>query len=118
MKPQKTLVAIAFGVYLLGLGFLGGMAAERIRFDQRRTAVLDRYNDTIREWHQSRMLIERGKKPNEREHGQQLRRKRSSARSANWPRLIDESIRLKLKPIKPRPVKTSPATRVSGQVAR
>ena len=59
MKPQRTLVGIAFGVYLVGLGFLGGMAAERIRFDQRRTAVLDRYNDTIREWHQSRMLIER-----------------------------------------------------------
>ena len=59
MKPQKTLVAIAFGVYLLGLGFLGGMAAERIRFDQRRTAVLDRYNDTIREWHEFRMLTER-----------------------------------------------------------
>jgi hypothetical protein len=50
---------VALGLYLLGLGFLGGMAAERIRFDQRRTAVLDRYNDTIREWHQFRMLIER-----------------------------------------------------------
>jgi len=27
---------ITLGLYLLGLGFLGGMAAERMRFDARR----------------------------------------------------------------------------------
>jgi hypothetical protein len=52
-------LCVAIGLYLLGLGFLGGMVAERMRFDQERTAVLDRYNDKIREWHQFRMLIER-----------------------------------------------------------
>ena len=39
--------------------FACGVAVERIRFDQGRTAVLDRYNDTIREWHDLRMLTER-----------------------------------------------------------
>ena len=46
-------------MYLLGMAFACGVAVERIRFDQGRTAVLDRYNDTIREWHDFRMLTER-----------------------------------------------------------
>ncbi len=41
------------------MAFACGMAVERIRFDQRRTALLDRYNDTIRAWHEFRMLTER-----------------------------------------------------------
>ena len=41
------------------MAFACGVAVERIRFDQGRTAVLDRYNDTIREWHDLRMLTER-----------------------------------------------------------
>jgi hypothetical protein len=59
MTKHRFALVIALGLYAVGLGFLGGMAAERIRFDQRRTAVLDRYNDTIREWHEFRMLTER-----------------------------------------------------------
>jgi hypothetical protein len=59
MTRHQFGLCVALGLYLLGLGFLGGMAAERIRFDQARTAVLDRYNDKIREWHQFRMLVER-----------------------------------------------------------
>ena len=41
------------------MAFACGMAVERTRFDQRRTAVLDRYNDTIREWHEFRLRTER-----------------------------------------------------------
>jgi hypothetical protein len=41
------------------MAFACGMAVERIRFDQGRTAVLNRYNDTIREWRDFRMLTER-----------------------------------------------------------
>jgi len=57
-RPQVVIVT-GVAVYLLAMAFACGMAVERIRFDQGRTAVLDRYNDTIREWHQSRMLAER-----------------------------------------------------------
>ncbi len=57
-RPQVVMVT-GVSVYLLGMAFVCGMAVERIRFDQRRTAVLNRYNDTIREWHEFRMLTER-----------------------------------------------------------
>lgn len=57
-RPQVVIVT-GVSVYLLGMAFACGVAVERIRFDQGRTAVLDRYNDTIREWHDFRMLKER-----------------------------------------------------------
>ena len=57
-RPQVVIVT-GVAVYLLAMAFACGMAVERIRFDQRRTSMLDRYNDTIREWHDFRMLTER-----------------------------------------------------------
>ena len=57
-RPQVVIVT-GVSVYLLGMAFACGTAVERIRFDQRRTAMLDRYNNTIREWHEFRMLTER-----------------------------------------------------------
>ena len=57
-RPQVVIVT-GVSVYLLAMAFACGMAVERIRFDQGRTAVLDRYNDTIREWHDFRMVTER-----------------------------------------------------------
>ena len=59
MTRARIVVVAGLSLYLLGMAFACGMLTERIWFDQRRTAVLDRYNDTIREWHQSRMLAER-----------------------------------------------------------
>ena len=59
MKPQKTLVAIAVGVYLLGFGMLVGMALDRMRFDAQRTAVLTRYELALREWKTYRMAFEK-----------------------------------------------------------
>ena len=59
MTPPQVVIVTGVSVYLLGMAFACGMAVERIRFDQRRAAVLDHYNDTIREWHDFRMLTER-----------------------------------------------------------
>ena len=57
-RPQVVIVT-GVSVYLLRMAFACGTAVERIRFDQGRTAVLDRYNDSIREWHDFRILTER-----------------------------------------------------------
>jgi len=54
-----VVIVTGVSVYLLGMAFVCGVAVERIRFDQGRTAVLDRYNDSIREWHDFRILTER-----------------------------------------------------------
>ena len=59
MTRAQVVIVTGVSVYLLGMAFACGMAVERIRFDQRRTAVLDRYNETLREWHEFRMLTER-----------------------------------------------------------
>lgn len=59
MTRARIVVVAGVSVYLPGMAFACGMLAERIWFDQRRTAVLDRYNDTIREGQQFRMQAER-----------------------------------------------------------
>jgi hypothetical protein len=59
VKRQKTPVALAVGVYLLGFGMLVGMALDRMRFDVQRTAVLARYEQTLREWKTYRMALEK-----------------------------------------------------------
>ena len=57
--PQKTLVGIAVGVYLVGLGMLAGTALDRMRFDAQRTAVLARYEQALRDWKTYRMAFEK-----------------------------------------------------------
>ena len=37
-------------LYFFVLGFAGGMASERIRFDRERAAVLHRYGEAVRQW--------------------------------------------------------------------
>lgn len=56
-------IALGLGVaiYLFGLGFLGGLVAERVRFDQRRIAMLQRYNEALRRTHQHLMSLEQGR---------------------------------------------------------
>ena len=39
------------GLYLAGLGFLGGVVAERVRFDRQRVKVIRRYDKAVRMWH-------------------------------------------------------------------
>jgi hypothetical protein len=47
MTSQKTLLATAVGVYLLGFGLLVGTVIGRMRFDAKRTAVLTRYEQAL-----------------------------------------------------------------------
>ena len=44
---------------LFVLGFAGGMASERIRFDRERTAMLHRYDEAVRHWQGFLMGAER-----------------------------------------------------------
>jgi hypothetical protein len=57
---HRFAIRVALGLYLLGLGFLGGMAAERMRVDARRDAVLRQYDDVLQRWHTVLMEIEKG----------------------------------------------------------
>ena len=59
MTRGRTVVVSALSLYLLALGFAGGMASERIRFDRERTAVLHQYYRAVREWHAFLMSAER-----------------------------------------------------------
>ena len=59
MKPQKTLLAIMVGVYLLGFGMLAGVVLDRMRFDGQRTAVLTRYEQALRRMEDVPMALEK-----------------------------------------------------------
>ena len=58
MIRRRTVLAGGLAVYLLVVGFAGGMAAERIRYDRERADVLARYDGAVREWHAMLMRIE------------------------------------------------------------
>jgi hypothetical protein len=47
-------------LYLLGLGFLSGMATERIWFDQRRAESIRQYDEALRRWQAHLMRLEQG----------------------------------------------------------
>jgi hypothetical protein len=47
------------GMWLALMGFLGGMAVERIRFDQHRTSVLDRLRAAESRLHERLMAVEK-----------------------------------------------------------
>ena len=56
---KRVLGAAGLALYLVTFGFAGGMAAERIRFDRERAAVLHRYDAAVRDWHQFLIGAER-----------------------------------------------------------
>ena len=58
MIRRRTVLAGGLAVYLLVVGFAGGMAAERIRYDRERADVLARYDGAVREWHATLMRVE------------------------------------------------------------
>lgn len=58
-KWRWAILGGSFGVYLIGLGFLGGIVAERVRFDHRRSAVLSRYDEALRKSHAHLMQLEK-----------------------------------------------------------
>ncbi len=47
-------------LYLLVLGFFGGMATERIRFDQRRAEMIRHYDEVVKRWQGHLMRLEQG----------------------------------------------------------
>lgn len=55
-KPMIALVA----VYLVGLGGLGGMAVERMRFDVKRIAVIREYEEATARVRARLMALEGG----------------------------------------------------------
>ena len=54
-----TILNGVLGLYLAGLGFLGGIVAERIRFDTQRNVVLERFDEAVHQWHEYLMARER-----------------------------------------------------------
>jgi len=64
MTKHRFALFIACGLYAVVLGFLGGMAAERMRVDARRDTVLRQYDDALQRWHG--VLMEFEKEPDAR----------------------------------------------------
>lgn len=57
-KRYWVVLGGGLGLYLLVLGFLGGILAERIRFDQQRTEILNRYDHAVQQWQAYLMSLE------------------------------------------------------------
>ncbi len=56
---RMTLIGIGLALYLLGFGMLAGATVERMRFDHKRSQILARYDEALREWHAFRIELER-----------------------------------------------------------
>ena len=56
---RRTTVVGGLGVYLVSLGFFGGIVVERIRFDRQRTTVVQRHEAAVRRVHDQLMALER-----------------------------------------------------------
>ena len=67
-------VAGLAALYLLGLGFLGGMTAERFRFDAERTMILARLTLATMQAKQRLMLLELDHPPEAGQSEQDFRR--------------------------------------------
>jgi hypothetical protein len=59
VKTGHPLIIVTVGLYLLGLGMLLGVVVDRMQFDRHRSEVLSRYEEALRQWHASRMTLER-----------------------------------------------------------
>jgi hypothetical protein len=57
--PVRIPVALLLGVYLVGIGLLGGMAISVMRFDQQRSVVLAQLNDASTRVHARLMQMEK-----------------------------------------------------------
>lgn len=55
---RRRLLRALLALYLIGLGFVMGVIVERWRFDSARKAVLDRYNEVVRQVRSHQMKIE------------------------------------------------------------
>ncbi len=59
MRWRWAILGGGFGLYLIGLGFLGGIVAERVRFDHQRLVVLNRYDEALKKWQAHLMSLEK-----------------------------------------------------------
>ena len=50
MMRRGLTVSVGLGVALLGVGILGGVVIERVRFEPERAAVLKRYEREVHDW--------------------------------------------------------------------
>ncbi len=57
---RAKVIGIGLGLYLLGFGMLAGATVERMRFDHKRSQMLVRYEQAIRQWHAFRIELEKG----------------------------------------------------------
>jgi hypothetical protein len=55
---RRRILRLVLGLYLIAMGFVLGMVVERWRFDEARRAVLDRYNEVVRQVRSHQMKIE------------------------------------------------------------
>ena len=58
MSLRKIVVGGIVGLYLLGIGFLGGLIVSAIRFDQRRDVILSDLEDSSARVRARLMLLE------------------------------------------------------------
>jgi hypothetical protein len=58
MKAQITPWQVMVGAYLIGFGVLTGLMIDHLVFDRHRSAVLQRYEHALAQWHAQHMLIE------------------------------------------------------------
>src|SRR6266478_5783083 len=59
MGKQSRLVFVVVSLYLLSLGVLTGMLAERVRFDEARSVLLTKLEEDTHRLHEELMAIER-----------------------------------------------------------
>jgi hypothetical protein len=55
---RRRILGLILGLYLVAMGFVLGVVVERWRFDEARRAVLDRYNEVVRQVRSHQMKIE------------------------------------------------------------
>ena len=60
---RRIAMVCVTGFYLVGLGFLGGIMAERIRFDRQRAVILQRHDSAVRRVHEQLMSLEVSQPP-------------------------------------------------------
>jgi hypothetical protein len=59
-SSRRWILRAALVIYFIAMGFMAGVAFERMRFDGARKAVLDRYNEMIHKARVNQMNLERG----------------------------------------------------------
>jgi hypothetical protein len=59
MRRRRVLLRALIVLYVLGVGFLGGMLSERMRFDVKRTVILAELDAAVAEAHGRLMALER-----------------------------------------------------------